>query len=125
MISEYSLSSNTSFKKHLDAKSLKIFWEYCSSCAKHDVAASVSVTRVTWTYKCDVNSVLSEKSKEPSPSLMSAEASFDDNSIKEALNVTRILSVITENKMGCRLCSNITRPNPTEGIMENIGEGLH
>ena len=76
-------------------------------------------------YKCDVNSVLSDKSKEPSPSLMSAEASFDDNSIKEALNVTKILSVITENKMGCRLCSNTTRPNPTEGTMEKIGEGLH
>ena len=45
---------------------------------------------------------------------MSAEASFDDNSIKEALNLTKILSVITENKMGYRLCSNITRPNPTE-----------
>ena len=45
---------------------------------------------------------------------MSAEASFDDNSIKEALNLTKILSVITENKMGYRLCSNITRPNPAE-----------
>ena len=44
--SENSVSSNTSFKKYFNAKSFKMFWEYCSSCGKHDAAASVSVARV-------------------------------------------------------------------------------
>ena len=34
MTSENFLSSNISFKKHLNAKSFNIFWEYCSNCAK-------------------------------------------------------------------------------------------
>ena len=101
-----------------------MFWEYWSSCAKHDAAASVSIARVIWTYICDL---------EPSSSLMSAETSFDDDddddddddSNKEALNVNKIFSVITANKMGCKLYSNIISPNPTEGATENIGEGLH
>ena len=77
-------------------------------------------------YMCDVNSALRKNSKEPSLSLMSAETSFDDDdSNKEALNVNKILSVIIANKMGYKLCSNITSPNPTEGATENIGEGLH
>ena len=29
---ENSVSSNTSFKKHLNAKSFKMFWKYCSDC---------------------------------------------------------------------------------------------
>ena len=45
--SENSVSSNTSFKKHLNAKSFKMFWEDCSSCAKHDATASVSAAGVT------------------------------------------------------------------------------
>ena len=56
---------------------------------------------------------------------MSAEASFDDDNNKEALNVNKILSVIIAKKMRYKLCSNITRPNPTEGATENVGEGLH
>ena len=55
---------------------------------------------------------------------MSVEASFDDDSNKEPLNVSKILSVIIANKMGYKLCSNITCPNPTEGATGNIGEGL-
>ena len=47
---------------------------------------------------------------------MSAEASFDGDSI---------LSVIIAKKVGYKLCSNITCPNPTEGVTKNIGEGLH
>ena len=75
---------------------------------------------------CDLNSALRKNSKEPSSSLMSAETSFDDyDSNKEALNVNIILSVIIANKMGYKLCSNITSPNPTEGATENIGEGLN
>ena len=46
MAFEHSVSSNTSFKKHLNAKSFKMFWEDCSSCAKHDASASVSFARV-------------------------------------------------------------------------------
>ena len=46
MNSEHSVSSNALFKKHLNAKSFKMFWEYCSSCAKHDATASVSAAGV-------------------------------------------------------------------------------
>ena len=124
--SENSVSGNTSFKKDLNAKSFKMFWEYCSSCGKHDAAASVPIARVIWTYMCDVNSALRKNSKEPSSTLMWAETSFDDdNSNKEALNVNKILSVIIANKMGYILCSYITSPNPIEGVTENIREGLH
>ena len=56
---------------------------------------------------------------------MSAETLFDDDHNKEALNVNKILSVIITNKMGYKLCSNITSLNPTEGRTENIGEGPH
>ena len=61
--SENSVSGNTSFKKDLNAKSFKMFWEYCSSCAKHDAAASVSIARMIWTYMCDVNSASREELK--------------------------------------------------------------
>ena len=43
MTFEHSASSNTSFKKHLNGKSFKMFWEYWRSCAKHHAAASVSL----------------------------------------------------------------------------------
>ena len=102
-----------------------MFWEDCSSCAKHDASASVSFARVMWTYKSDVNSALKNQLKRTSIITMSAEASFDDDSNKKALNVNKILSVIIAKKMGYKLCSNITCPNPTEGATENIGEGLH
>ena len=51
---EHSFSSIASFEKYLNAKSFKMFWEYCISYAKHDAAVSVSVarwcerTRVMW-----------------------------------------------------------------------------
>ena len=61
--SENSVSGNTSFKKLLNAKSFKMFWGYCSSCAKHDAGASVSIAMVIWTYMCDLNSALRKKFK--------------------------------------------------------------
>ena len=78
-----------------------------------------------WMYECDVNSALKKTSKEPSSSLMSADASFDDDSNKEALNINKILLVIVANKMGDKLFSNITCPNPTERAAENIGGWRH
>ena len=96
LLLEDSAASNVSFKKYLNAKSFKILWEYCSSCVKHAAAASVSVARMMWTYKGDVNSALGENSKESSPSTISVEASFDDDSNKEALNVNKASSAIIE-----------------------------
>ena len=85
-----SVSGNTLFKKDLNAKSLAMLWESCSSCAKYNAAASVSFARVIWTYMCDVNSALRRNSKEPSLLLMSAETSFDDDdSNKGALSVNK------------------------------------
>ena len=111
MTFEYSASSNTLFKKHLNAKNFEMFWKYWSSCAKHYAAGSVSVARVMWTYlpnvqgwcelippngQGDVNSALRENSKEPSSSTVSAETSFDDDSNKEALNVNKVFPAIME-----------------------------
>ena len=55
-----------------------------------------------WTCKSDINSALGENSKEPSSSAVSAEASFDAESSKEALNVNKFLPAIKE-KNGYKL----------------------
>ena len=68
----------------MNAKSFKMFWEYWSSYAKHDVFELVSIARVMWTYKGDANSTLGENSKKLSSSTVLAETSFDDDSNKEA-----------------------------------------
>ena len=100
-----SVSSNTSFKKHLNGKSFKLFWESWSRLCEARCllqgwcVVAVSVASVMWTYKCDVISALRKNSKEPSSYIMSAEASFDHDNNKEALNVKKILSVIIANKM--------------------------
>ena len=73
-----------------------MFWECCSSCVKHAAVASVSVARMMWEYKGNVNSALGENSKEPWPPATSAEASFDDDSNEEALNVNKVFSAIIE-----------------------------
>ena len=90
MIFDHSVSSNTLFKKHLNVKSFQMFWEYGNSCANHDATASMFVAMVMWKYKGVVNSTLGENSKESSSSTISAEASFDDDSNKKALNVYKI-----------------------------------
>ena len=41
-------------------------------------------------YNSDVNSALGEKSKEPSSSTVTTEASFDDDSNEETLNVIKV-----------------------------------
>ena len=73
-----------------------MLWECCSSCAKNAAAASVSVARVMWECKGDVNSALGGNSKEPWLPATSAEASFDDDSDEEALNVNKVFSAIIE-----------------------------
>ena len=60
--------------------------------AQKQASASVSVARMMRTCKGDVNSALEENSKEPSSSAIS----FDDEINKEALNVNKFLSAITE-----------------------------
>ena len=49
--------------------------------------ASVSVARVMWKYKGDMNSALEETSNEPSSSAISAEVLFNDVCNEETLNV--------------------------------------
>ena len=70
---EHSASSNTSFKKHLNAKSFKMFWEY-------------------W---CKLS--FRRKLKKPSSSTVSAETPFDDECNKEALNTCNVFPAIIEN----------------------------
>ena len=65
-------------------------FQHCSSLKKHGDSASVSVARVMWTYKDDANSASGENWNESSSSTISAEASFNDNSNEETLNVNKI-----------------------------------
>ena len=57
------------------------------------------VARMMWTYKVDANLVLGENSKEPSTSTILAEASFDDDVNKKALNRNKFLLIIIEKKL--------------------------
>ena len=62
----------------------------CScSCAKHGDAASMSVARVTWRYKGDVNSVSGENWKQPSSSTISTEKSFKSDSNEDTHNANK------------------------------------
>ena len=61
----YFVSRYKSFKKYLNAKSFKMFWEQRSSCKKRNTAVSVFIARVMRTCKRDVNSTLVENSKDP------------------------------------------------------------
>ena len=73
-----------------------------------------------WTCKSDINSALGENSKEPSSSAVSAEASFDAESSKEALNVNKFLTAIKE-KNGYKLYSNITCASRTfQSLLRNV-----
>ena len=50
----------------------------------------MSVATVMWTYKGDVNSALGKNSKEPSLSAISAQASFNDDSNEEIVNINKV-----------------------------------
>ena len=52
-------------------------------------SVSVTIARVMWTYKSDVNSSSGENWKEPSSSAISTEASFNSDSHEETLNVNK------------------------------------
>ena len=56
---------------------------------KHSATSSVSVASGIWTYKGGVNSASGEYLKEPSSSTTSKEASFNENSKEETLNVNK------------------------------------
>ena len=64
------------------------FW-HSSSWEKHGDSVSVSVARVIWTYKGDVNSASVENWKEPSSLTILPEASFYGESNEEYLNVNK------------------------------------
>ena len=49
------------------------------------ISASVSVARVMWTYKGDVNSASGENWKEPSSSTISTEIAFNSDSNEEIM----------------------------------------
>ena len=54
--------------------------QHCSSCAKHSDSASVSVAKVLWMCKGDVNSASGENWKEPSSSTISIQGSLNEDS---------------------------------------------
>ena len=56
---------------------------------KHCDSASVSVAKVMWTYKGDVNSASGENWKGPSSSKRSREASSNGDSNEETLDVNK------------------------------------
>ena len=51
---------------------------------------SASVLIVMWRHKGDLNSALWKNSNEPSSSRISTEASFNDDSNKENINVNKV-----------------------------------
>lgn len=59
----------------------------CQNCSD---SASVSVDRVIWKYKSDVNLCLAENSNEPSSSTTSTESPFNDDHNEESLNVNKV-----------------------------------
>ena len=66
MTSGHSVSSNNSFKSHLNAKNFNMFLTLQQLCAARD-SASVSVARMMWMYNSDVNSDSGENWKNPHP----------------------------------------------------------
>ena len=54
--------------------------QHCSSCAKHGDSASVSVAKVLWMCKGDMNSTSGENWKEFSSSTISIEGSLNEDS---------------------------------------------
>ena len=64
--------------------------QHCNSCARSGDSAPVSVAKMMWTYNCYVNSALVENSKERSSSTISTEASFNDDSNEETLNINKV-----------------------------------
>ena len=63
--------------------------KHCSSCARHGDSASVSITRMMWTYKGDINSRSGENWKEPSSSTILTDSLFNGDSNKKTLNVNK------------------------------------
>ena len=72
----------------MNAKSFNIF-QHCISCANHVDSASVSVAKVMWMYKSDMNSASWENWLEPSTSTISTKASFNGDSNEETLSVNK------------------------------------
>ena len=101
----HSVLSSTSFKKYLNAKSFKIFWEYWSSCAKQDVAGSVSVEMVIPTYKGD-------RRRNVKRTLIIKQHQQKHHFVIIAINnVCAFPAIIGKN--GYKLYSNITCPRQT------------
>ena len=69
-------------------KSFNMF-SHCRSFVKHGYSASVSVTRVIWVCKGDMNLVSGENCKEPLSSTISTEAWINSDSNEETLNVNK------------------------------------
>ena len=83
----------------------------------------MSVARVLWTCKADLNSGSGENWKEPSSSTISPEASFNGDSSEDTLNVNKEYLVDNlKNKWDVKYIQISTAP--AEGAAENIREGL-
>ena len=95
-----------------------MFCEYCSNCAKCGDAVSVSVT----TYKVNVNSALQENPKDSS-STISVKGSIDNGSIKEVVNVNKVLSALIEQKWDRHFFQTLSaqvRQNVLRRILEKV-----
>ena len=86
MTSVHSVSTNNSFKNRLTTK---IFNMFSTLQQLYSDSASVSIARVTWTYKGDVNSASGESWKESSSSTISKETSFNNDYNKATHNAIK------------------------------------
>ena len=112
MTNEHSLSNNKS--------SFNMFCESCRCFVERVDAFLVSAA----TYKVDVNLALGENSKEPLPSIISTEASFDDDSNKVTLNANRVWLATLEIKWNTDYIE-ISSAQAQQRVLKNIGKVPH
>ena len=80
----------------------------------------MSVGKVAWTYKGDVNSASGENWKEPSSSTISTEASFNGDNNEQTPNVKQNLLAILENEWDIKYIQ--TLPALRETVIHEISE---
>ena len=80
----------------------------------------MSVGKVAWTYKGDVNSASGENWKEPSSSTISTETSFNGDNNEQTPNVKQNLLAILENKWDIKYIQ--TLPALRETVIHEISE---
>ena len=89
MTSDYSASSNNSFKSHFNAKNFNMFFNIMAVVQSTVILLQCLLQGWSKTYKCNATSTSEENWEEPSSSTISTEASFNDDSNENTLNANK------------------------------------